>query len=87
VQNARDLGYTGTMAIHPSHIPIINEVFTPSDEQIGHWREVVELMAAHQAEGIGAFVLNGTMIDEADAKTAKANLELVAQLGGRRGSA
>jgi citrate lyase subunit beta/citryl-CoA lyase len=80
VENARDLGYTGTMAIHPSHIPIINEVFTPTDEQLARWEQVIDLMAAHQAEGIGAFNLNGKMIDEADAKTAQQNLELVRQL-------
>jgi citrate lyase subunit beta/citryl-CoA lyase len=80
VRNARDLGYTGTMAIHPSHIPIINEVFTPTPEEMAHWEEVIELMAARQAEGVGAFTLNGKMIDEADAKTAKQNLAIARQL-------
>lgn len=84
VENARDLGFSGTMAIHPSHIPIINEVFTPSAEEIAHWEQVIELMAQHQAEGIGAFVLDGKMIDEADAKTAKLNLDIVRQLGAVR---
>jgi len=80
VEDARDLGYTGTMAIHPSHIPIINEVFTPSPEQIAYWERVVEVMAARQAEGVGALRLEGKMIDEADAKTAKDNLARVRRL-------
>jgi citrate lyase subunit beta/citryl-CoA lyase len=85
VEDARSLGYTGTMAIHPSHIPIINEVFTPTADEVAHWERVVELMAARQAEGIGAFRLDGKMIDEADAKTAKQNLAAARQLlaGGR----
>jgi citrate lyase subunit beta/citryl-CoA lyase len=80
VENARDIGYAGTMAIHPSHIPIINEVFTPTDAEVEHWEKVIELMAAHQAEGVGAFTLDGKMIDEADAKTAKQNLDIVQML-------
>ncbi len=84
VENARDLGYTGTMAIHPSHIPIINEVFTPTDDEVAHWERVVEVMAARQAEGVGAVRLDGKMIDEADAKTAKDNLARARRLAGGR---
>lgn len=80
VQNARDIGYTGTMVIHPSHVPIVNDVFTPTEVEISHWKEVISLMATSQAKGIGAVRMNGKMIDEADAKTAKENLELVRRL-------
>jgi citrate lyase subunit beta/citryl-CoA lyase len=83
-EEARSLGFTGTMAIHPSHVKIINEVFTPTEDQIAYWENIIRLMADHQAEGIGAFTLDGTLIDEADAKTAKVNLELVAQLRSAR---
>jgi citrate lyase beta subunit len=59
-------------------------VFTPTPDEIAHWEEVIDLMAARQAEGVGAFTLNGKMIDEADAKTAKENLAVARQLLGGR---
>ena len=31
-RQSRELGYEGLMAIHPSHVPIINEIFSPSGE-------------------------------------------------------
>lgn len=86
VENARGLGYTGSMAIHPSHIPIINEVFTPTQEEMAYWEEVIEVMAARQAGGVGAVRLNGKMIDEADAKTAKQNVAMARQLLAGRSS-
>jgi len=37
----RNFGYTGMVLIHPSHVPIVNEVFTPTADQISHWRELI----------------------------------------------
>ncbi|SDG19275.1 citrate lyase subunit beta / citryl-CoA lyase [Halorientalis regularis] len=31
---AAQLGYDGKMAIHPDQVPVINDAFTPSDEEI-----------------------------------------------------
>lgn len=77
----RSLGYVGMMAIHPSHIPVINKIFTPTESDIAHWRSVLEDMRAAQATGIGAKRHLGEMIDEADAKTATAMLDFAAKLG------
>jgi citrate lyase beta subunit len=62
-EQARDLGYRGKMVIHPSQVPVVNEVFTPSVPEI-QWAIKV-LTAAQQAEreGKGAFALDGKMID------------------------
>jgi citrate lyase subunit beta / citryl-CoA lyase len=60
---ARDLGYRGKMVIHPKQIPVVNKVFTPTEEEIDHAKRV--LAAAEEAEksGRGAFSLDGKMID------------------------
>jgi citrate lyase subunit beta/citryl-CoA lyase len=80
-EQSRNLGYCGTMVIHPTHVPVVNEVFTPTADEIERWEEVIALMTAHQAEGVGAIRLRGQMIDEADVKTARAGLELARRLG------
>jgi citrate lyase beta subunit len=74
-QAARNLGYDGKPAIHPSHIEIINEVFAPTAEQIAEAERVIEAMAAAQAEGRGAVRLDGKMIDQVHLSAAKKVLE------------
>jgi len=80
-EQTRDLGYTGMMAIHPSHVPVINEVFTPSAADIRRWHETVDALAAARAEGAGAVRLGATMVDAAHVRTAELGLELARRLG------
>jgi citrate lyase subunit beta/citryl-CoA lyase len=80
-EQSRDLGYEGLMAIHPSHLPIIHEVFTPSAEDIAEWREVIAAMEEAEREGRGAIRLGGRLIDFAHAETAKRKLSAARNLG------
>ncbi len=54
-------GFTGKMAIHPAQVPIINEVFTPSEQALAHARAVIEAFAA--APGAGVVGIGGVMYD------------------------
>src|SRR5262245_15409917 len=74
-QAARNLGYDGKTAIHPSHLEIINEVFAPTAEQIAEAERVIEAMEAAQAEGLGAISLDGKMIDQVHLSAARKVLE------------
>ncbi|WP_226042682.1 CoA ester lyase [Natrinema sp. DC36] len=57
---AAGLGYDGKMAIHPDQVPIINDAFTPDDEDV-EWAERV-LDAQGQTDA-GVFEVDGEMID------------------------
>jgi citrate lyase beta subunit len=72
---ARNLGYDGKTAIHPSHIEIINEIFAPTAEQIAEAERVIEAMAEAQAEGRGVIRLDGKMIDQVHLSAARKVLE------------
>jgi len=74
-QSARNLGYDGKTIIHPSHIEIVNEIFAPTAEQIAEAERVVEAMAAAQAKGRGAILLDGKMIDQVHLSAARKVLE------------
>lgn len=63
VQVARQMGYNGKFAIHPSQIEVINEVFSPSEDEIAYARQVVEAWNRAEAEGRGSANLDGRMID------------------------
>jgi malyl-CoA/(S)-citramalyl-CoA lyase len=83
-KRAAALGFEGKMAIHPSQIGVIHEVFTPSDVQIAWAREVLEAMAVAEGEGRGAVKdKNGEMIDLMHIKLANKLLERAAQIGGK----
>ena len=60
---AQRLGYLGKTCIHPSQIALANDVFRPSAEQIAHARRVVAASRHADADGIGAIMVDGKMID------------------------
>ncbi len=63
---ARDLGFDGKWAIHPAQVQPLNELFTPSVEELEWARSVVTaLERAEQDHGRGAVALGGEMLDEA----------------------
>ena len=57
------MGYSGKQIIHPNQVQPVQEAYTPSDDDIDYARRVVETFEAHQAEGAGAYELDGKMID------------------------
>lgn len=60
------LGFDGKWAIHPTQVPIINRVFTPSAEELARARRIVEAyVRADGAEGLGAIDIDGEMVDAA----------------------
>jgi citrate lyase subunit beta/citryl-CoA lyase len=67
---AKRQGSTGTMAIHPSHIPLINEIFTPSEAEIDAAVALVRALGEAYARGDAAVIHGPTMIDRAHARVA-----------------
>ena len=72
---ARALGFDGKWCIHPSQIPIANEVFAPTEQEIAWAERVVASLAAANREGRGAVAVDGTMIDAASIRMAEATLD------------
>ncbi len=67
----RSLGYEGMMAIHPSHVPVINEAFSPTPEELARYARLVAAVEQAQANGRGTVSFEGEMVDEAMATTAR----------------
>ena len=75
------LGMVGKWAIHPKQISLANEVFTPSDEAVLEAREILAAMEQAKANGEGATVYKGRLVDIASIKQAEvivAQSELIA---------
>ena len=73
---ARKLGFTGKFAIHPAQIDIINELFSPSDEELAYAQKVVGAWNEAEAQGRGSADLDGRMIDVPVIKRAQNLLSL-----------
>ncbi|MEZ5673807.1 beta-methylmalyl-CoA/L-malyl-CoA lyase [Thalassovita litoralis] len=75
------LGMVGKWAIHPKQIALANQVFTPSDEAVAEAREILAAMEQAKANGEGATVYKGRLVDIASIKQAEvivAQSELIA---------
>jgi citrate lyase subunit beta/citryl-CoA lyase len=70
-QRARALGVDGKWTVHPDQVPIVNEVFSPTQEQFDHaWAVLDALDTAADDEGRGAVRFGDEMVDEASRKMA-----------------
>lgn len=75
IQN-RQIGFTTMVMIHPSHIALANEVFSPSEQEVIFYQGMIETFEKAEAEGNAACVYEGQHIDYAHVKTARQVLEL-----------
>lgn len=70
----RQLGYTGKMAVHPGQLDIINRAFAPNPDEVARAARIVAAAQEHRAAGLGAFALDGRMVDAPVVKSAEAVL-------------
>jgi citrate lyase subunit beta/citryl-CoA lyase len=70
-ERGRRLGFRGMIAIHPSHVPIVNEVFSPSAEDVEFHEGLIAAYEDAAAAGNGAVRYRGVHIDKAHVDTAR----------------
>jgi citrate lyase subunit beta/citryl-CoA lyase len=70
------LGYDGKWVVHPGQVEVVNEVFTPSQEEFDRASAIVEAYRqATEREGMGAVMLEDEMVDEASCRLAEVVVE------------
>lgn len=62
-ERGRKYGFGGKLCIHPDQVPLANEAFTPTQEEIAHARKVVAAFETAEAEGSASIQLDGYFID------------------------
>lgn len=77
----RNMGYDGKSAIHPVQIKPINDIFSPTKEDVEFAKKVIEAFKEAEAKGIGATVVDGQLVERLHVETAKRTL-LIAQRAG-----
>jgi citrate lyase subunit beta/citryl-CoA lyase len=79
-EEARDLGFAGKSCIHPTQVPIANACFMPRAAEIEKARRILSAAEDAAAKGVGAFVVDGQMIDEPFLVSARTIVALADQL-------
>jgi citrate lyase subunit beta/citryl-CoA lyase len=82
----RQLGFRGQTVMHPSHVAIVNRVFTPSVEELAWYEGLVHAMDEAVRQGVAAITYEGDMVDEAMANHAKEFLAFARSLGQKQQS-
>jgi citrate lyase subunit beta/citryl-CoA lyase len=78
----RALGMAGELLLHPSNVPVINEIYTPSAEEVAYYEGMIAALEKAQAEGRASTIYDGEHIDIAHVKTAR---EMIALARGYHG--
>ena len=60
---SRRLGFLGKTCIHPSQVALANAVYQPTEAEIAYSLKVVQAADTAQANAVGAFVVDGKMVD------------------------
>ena len=75
------LGFDGKWAIHPSQIPIANEVFSPTAAEVAWAHRTFEAYRAAESDGTGAIGVDGVLVDAAHMRHVQTVLRRAAQKG------
>ncbi len=70
-ERSRRIGFTGLVLIHPSHVAIANEVFSPSAQEVKFFKGLIEAFEDAEARGVAAVVYEGIHIDYAHVRRAR----------------
>ena len=77
-EQARALGFSGKLCIHPAQVPLADRAFRPSDQDLVWARKVADAYEEALVRGDAAISVDGAMVDEPVARRARALLAEVA---------
>ena len=60
---ARNFGFIGKSCVHPNQIEMANNIFRPSDEDIFYSLKVLNSLKDEDKQSVGAFIVDGKMVD------------------------
>jgi len=73
-RRSRRLGLEGSPCVHPDQVPILNEEFSPTDEEVSRARRVIAAFEETSGTGAGAIQVDGKMVDSPVVQGARAIL-------------
>ncbi len=62
-RRARELGFQGKLCIYPDQVPIVNDVFRPTEAEVASARRIVDAFAVAEAKGLASIQVDGRFVD------------------------
>jgi citrate lyase subunit beta/citryl-CoA lyase len=81
----KEMGFDGKSIINPRQIPIVHEIYTPTEKEIMKAERIVRSLRENNAKGLGVFVVDGKMLDVAFLRGAERILTLAQASGVYKG--
>ncbi|HEP5526329.1 TPA: citrate (pro-3S)-lyase subunit beta [Streptococcus pyogenes] len=81
VRMIKQLGFDGKSVINPRQIPLVNEIYTPTEKEIDHSKQVIWAIREAESKGSGVISLNGKMVDKPIVERAERVIALATAVG------
>ncbi|HEP2846624.1 TPA: citrate (pro-3S)-lyase subunit beta [Streptococcus pyogenes] len=81
VRMIKQLGFDGKSVINPRQIPLVNEIYTPTEKEIDHSKQVIWAIREAESKGSGVISLNGKMVDKPIVERAECVIALATAAG------
>ncbi len=81
-RTARDLGFQGKLCIHPDQIGRVNDIFTPSGEEVAAAEKIVAAFEDAEAAGSASIQVDGQFVDYPVVDKARRVLRLMERIRG-----
>ena len=84
MRRSRRFGFGGASCIHPAQVPILNAMFSPSQDEVDAGdAAIIAALEAAERSALGAVALDGRMIDAPVAARARKLLDRHAAIAAR----
>lgn len=81
VRHIKQLGFDGKSVINPRQIPLVNKIYTPTEKEISHAKQVIWAIREAESKGSGVISLNGKMVDKPIVERAQRVIALATAAG------
>ena len=85
VERSRRGGFQGRLCVHPDQVPVANELFTPSADEVARAERIVAAFRQAEARGAAAVEVDGQMVDYPIVHRAQALLETMRAIRAKGG--
>jgi citrate lyase subunit beta/citryl-CoA lyase len=83
LERSRRGGFQGRLCVHPDQVPVANELFTPSADEVARAERIVAAFRQAEATGAAAVEVDGQMVDYPIVHRAQALLETLREIRAR----
>ena len=87
VELGRELGFCGTLVLHPCQIEVAHKYFTPTDEEIEESKRILAAVGEAQEAGYGVTLLDGQLVGPPMVKRSIKVMATVKKISAKQGQA